>query len=92
MKSPKTRQTWHYIFEKIRLQTRNINGLQAPDPRSLFKSGEEWSRRDLSAMDAAANVAQIKMMISESNTWRDIQKNAPKEKRSKTIQTAAENG
>jgi Flp pilus assembly protein TadD len=57
-----------------------------------FDQAEEWSRRDLSAMDAAANVAQIKMMISESNTWRDIQKNAPKEKRSKTIQTAAENG
>jgi hypothetical protein len=32
------------------------------------------------------------MMISESNTWRDIQKSAPKEKRTKIIQTAAENG
>ena len=57
-----------------------------------FDQAEEWSQRDLSAMDAAANVAQIKMMISESNTWRDIQKNAPKERRIKTIQTATENG
>jgi len=32
------------------------------------------------------------MMISESNTWRDIQKHAPKEKRSKTNRTATENG
>ena len=57
-----------------------------------FDQAEEWSRRDLSAIDAAANVAQIKMMISESNTWRDIQKHAPKEKRSKTNRTATENG
>lgn len=54
-----------------------------------FDQAEEWSRRDLSPIDAAANVAQIKMMISESNTWRDIQKDAPKEKRVKPIQTAA---
>ncbi len=54
-----------------------------------FDQAEDWSRRDLSPMDAAANVAQIKMMISESNTWRDIQKNTPKEKRMKT---AAQNG
>ncbi|MGA9600627.1 MAG: tetratricopeptide repeat protein [Methylocystis sp.] len=54
-----------------------------------FDQAEEWSRRDLSPIDAAANVAQIKMMISESNTWRDIQKDAPKEKRVKPIQTSA---
>ena len=57
-----------------------------------FDQAEDWSRRDLSPMDAAANVAQIKMMISESNTWRDIQKNTSKEKRDKTVQTVAENG
>lgn len=56
-----------------------------------FDQAEEWSRRDLSPIDAAANVAQIKMMISESNTWRDIQTAAPKEKRVKNIQTAAGN-
>ena len=55
MKSPKTRQTWHYIFEKIRLQTRNINGLQAPDPRSLFKSGDAL-RETLAAQGAWGNI------------------------------------
>src|SRR5208283_4261104 len=39
MKSPQSRHTWHYIFEKIPLQTRNVNGLRAPEPCSLFKSG-----------------------------------------------------
>jgi Flp pilus assembly protein TadD len=41
-----------------------------------FEQAEEWSRRDLSPIDAAANVAQIRMMISQSNTWRDIQTGA----------------
>ena len=38
-----------------------------------FDQSEEWSRRDLTPIDAAANVAQIRQMISQSNTWRDIQ-------------------
>lgn len=38
-----------------------------------FSQAEEWSRRDLSPIDAAANVASIRQMISQSNTWRDIQ-------------------
>lgn len=38
-----------------------------------FEQAEEWSRRDLSPIDAAANVAQIRQMISQSNTWREIQ-------------------
>lgn len=38
-----------------------------------FDQAEEWSRRDLSPVDAAANVASIRQMISQSNTWRDIQ-------------------
>jgi Flp pilus assembly protein TadD len=38
-----------------------------------FDQAEEWSRRDLAPIDAAANVAQIRQMISQSNTWRDIQ-------------------
>ena len=37
-----------------------------------FAEAEEVSRRDLSAMDAAANVASIRRMISQSDTWRDI--------------------
>lgn len=38
-----------------------------------FSQAEEWSRRDLSPIDAAQNVASIRQMISQSNTWRDIQ-------------------
>jgi len=37
-----------------------------------FEQAEEWSRRDLSPIDAAANIASIREMISQSNTWRDI--------------------
>jgi Flp pilus assembly protein TadD len=37
-----------------------------------FAQAEEWSRRDLPPIDAAANVASIRQMISQSNTWRDI--------------------
>lgn len=38
-----------------------------------FSEAEELSRRDLSPMDAAQNVASIRQMISQSDTWRDIQ-------------------
>lgn len=38
-----------------------------------FAQAEEWSRRDLSPIDAAANVASIRQMISQSDTWRDVQ-------------------
>ena len=37
-----------------------------------FGEAEDVSRRDLSAIDAAANVASIRRMISQSDTWRDI--------------------
>ncbi len=37
-----------------------------------FPEAEEVSRHDLSSIDAAANVASIRRMISQSNTWRDI--------------------
>lgn len=37
-----------------------------------FVEAEDISRRDLSPADAAANVAGIRRMISQSNTWRDI--------------------
>lgn len=36
-----------------------------------FDSAEEVSRRDLSAKDAASNVAAIR--IPQSNTWKQIQ-------------------
>lgn len=38
-----------------------------------FGEAEELSRRDLSPVDAAQNVASIRQMISQSDTWRDIQ-------------------
>jgi Flp pilus assembly protein TadD len=38
-----------------------------------FDEAEQVSRRDLTPMDAAANVAAIRQMISQSNTWRDIE-------------------
>ncbi len=39
-----------------------------------FTEAEEVSRRDLSPVDAAANVQTIRKMIAESNTWREIRK------------------
>lgn len=39
-----------------------------------FNEAEDLEKYDLSAADAAANVAQIRQMIAQSNTWRDIQK------------------
>jgi Flp pilus assembly protein TadD len=41
-----------------------------------FQEAEEWSRRDLPPIDAAANVTSIRQMISQSNTWREIQTGA----------------
>jgi len=38
-----------------------------------FASAEEMARRDLDATDAAANVAAIRRMIAQSNTWKQIQ-------------------
>ena len=38
-----------------------------------FAEAEAVSRRDLSPADAAANIASIRQMISQSDTWREIQ-------------------
>jgi Flp pilus assembly protein TadD len=38
-----------------------------------FASAEVVARRDLDAKDAAANVAAIRRMIAQSNTWKQIQ-------------------
>lgn len=38
-----------------------------------FASAEEVARHDLDAKDAAANVAAIRRMIAQSNTWKRIQ-------------------
>jgi Flp pilus assembly protein TadD len=38
-----------------------------------FSSAEEVARRDLDPKDASANVAAIRRMIAQSNTWKQIQ-------------------
>jgi Flp pilus assembly protein TadD len=38
-----------------------------------FDQAENWSRHDLPPIDAAANVASIRQMIAQSNSWREIQ-------------------
>ncbi len=38
-----------------------------------FASAEEVARRDLDPKDASANVAAIRQMIAQSNTWKQIQ-------------------
>jgi hypothetical protein len=38
-----------------------------------FGEAENWSRRDLVPIDVAANVASIRKMIAQSNTWCDLQ-------------------
>ena len=42
-----------------------------------FDEAEEIARRALPPEDARANVASIRAMIVQSNTWRDIQKTEP---------------
>jgi Flp pilus assembly protein TadD len=42
-----------------------------------FNEAEQLARRDLSPADAAANVASIRQMIAQSNTWRQIQQQKP---------------
>lgn len=54
-----------------------------------FAQAEEWSRRDLTPIDAAANVASIRQMISQSNTWREIQKASPARPRGTRAAAAA---
>jgi Flp pilus assembly protein TadD len=41
-----------------------------------FPEAEAMEEHDLSPTDAASNVMQIRQMIAQSNTWRDIQKPA----------------
>jgi Flp pilus assembly protein TadD len=53
---------------RVRQNLALVLGLQGK-----FSEAEEWSRQDLPPTDAAQNVASIKKMISQSDTWRDIQ-------------------
>jgi Flp pilus assembly protein TadD len=39
-----------------------------------FKAAQDISERDLAPIDAAGNVATIRQMIAQSNTWNDIRK------------------
>lgn len=56
-----------------------------------FDEAENWSRYDLSPIDAAANVASIRQMIAQSNSWREIQIYSEKTKR-KSAETPAPRG
>ena len=47
-----------------------------------FDEAERVSRRDLSPEDAKANIATIRQMIAESDTWSRIQQKPAKGKRS----------
>ena len=46
-----------------------------------FAEAEQVSRRDMTAQAASANVASIKQMIAQSNSWRELQSSAMKTKR-----------
>lgn len=54
---------------RVRQNLALVLGLQGK-----FSEAEQVLRRDLSPVDAASNVAEIKRMISQSNTWSAIRK------------------
>lgn len=54
---------------RVRQNLALVLGLQGK-----FGEAEQVLRRDLSPVDAASNVAEIKRMISQSNTWSAIRK------------------
>lgn len=53
-----------------------------------FGEAEQVSQRDLSAADAQANVAAIRSMIAQSNTWRDIQRGSARKAAPKPVPVA----
>jgi len=55
-----------------------------------FTEAQTISSRDLSPIDAATNVAAIRQMISQSNTWQQIQKVDSKSKTAPKPQAAAD--
>ena len=65
----------------VAIRRQPADGRQARAPESgagarlagKIQEAEELSRRDLSPEDAAQNVASIREMISQSDTWREIQ-------------------
>lgn len=59
--------------ERVRQNLALVLGLQGK-----FSEAEDLLRRDLSPEDAAADIAAIREMIAQSDTWRDIQASATK--------------
>jgi Flp pilus assembly protein TadD len=57
--------------ERVRQNLALVLGLQGK-----FAEADDLLRRDLTPEDAAANVATIREMIAQSDTWRDIQTSA----------------
>ncbi len=55
-----------------------------------FGEAQTISSRDLSPVDAATNVATIRQMISQSNTWQQIQKLDSKSKAAAKAQASAD--
>lgn len=54
--------------ERVRQNLALVLGLQGK-----FSEAEELQRQDLSPEDASANIASIRQMIAQSDTWREIQ-------------------
>ncbi len=55
-----------------------------------FGEAETISRRDLSPTDASANVASIRRMIAQSNTWHEIERLDARQAATKTAQASGE--
>ena len=66
------------VDERVRQNLALVLGLQGK-----FAEAEDLQRQDLSPEDAAANIAAIREMIAQSDTWRDIQASATKPHASK---------
>ena len=57
-----------------------------------FAEAEEISRQDMTEQAASANVAAIKQMIAQNDSWRDLQNGAAKPKRGKSATPLAAPG
>jgi Flp pilus assembly protein TadD len=57
-----------------------------------FAEAEQISRQDMTAQAASANVAAIKQMIAQNDSWRDLQSGADKPKRGKLAAPLAARG
>jgi Flp pilus assembly protein TadD len=57
-----------------------------------FAEAEQISQRDMTAQAASANVAAIKQMIAQNDSWRDLQSGGIKPKRGKAASPIAAHG